>query len=135
MANVPLSMHMRLQPVGGLDSSDIADLTRLLREELLELDVDAVEPLVTGNAPPGTKAGDPVTAVGTLVVTAVFSASTLRAVVQVARAWLERSAQRSITVETKDSDRLEITGQPTQRMRGMAEAFIERNSTDGGDPT
>lgn len=134
MAGAPQSLFVRLRPVEGLDTSDVDDLTRLLREELQELEVEAVEPVVAGETPAGAKAGDPVTALGTLVVTATFSTVMLRAVVQVARAWLERSGQRGITVETKDGDRLEITDQPTRRMRDAAESFIERNSTStGGD--
>ena len=59
--------HLRLQ-VGDEDADpeELADLTARLRSELLDLDMEAVEPLRAGQPPPGTRAAD-LLAVGTLI--------------------------------------------------------------------
>src|SRR5215813_3979213 len=45
--------------VGGedVDEADAADLSRVLREELLSLDVESVRPVDAGDVPPGAKSG------------------------------------------------------------------------------
>jgi hypothetical protein len=95
-------------------------LTRLLREELLGLDIDDVTLARNGHAPPGAR-GDAIS-VGTLIVTLANSAG-LVGVCQLLRTWVTRDQGRRITI--KDGKRtLEITGANTAQHQQIIDAFL-----------
>jgi hypothetical protein len=95
-------------------------LTRLLREELLGLDVEDVAPARTGQAPPNAR-GDAIT-VGTLIVTLANSAG-LVGVCQLLRTWVTRDQGRSITLKNGKRS-LEITGANTAQHQQIIDAFL-----------
>src|SRR5688500_8765451 len=74
----------------GADSERVDALARTLRAELLALDVDDVQPVSSGAAPPGARAVDAL-AVGALLVDLSQSAG-LVAVIGAVRAWLSRGS-------------------------------------------
>lgn len=55
-----------------VDAKELEEVTRQLRNELLELDVEAVDLALAGEVPERAKAGDPI-AWGTLLVTLAAS--------------------------------------------------------------
>jgi len=103
----------------------VAEATQQLRRELLELDVDAVEPAQAGEPPPGTRAVDLV-ALGGLVVT-VANSGVLSAIVAAVRSWLGAQPQRSIKLEL-DGDVLELTGVSSEEQRRLAAAWLRRQA-------
>jgi hypothetical protein len=48
-------LAVQVHPGQGEDAGELAELTGLLLDELLDLDVAAVEPLAAGEVPPGAK--------------------------------------------------------------------------------
>jgi hypothetical protein len=72
----------------GADEERLDALTRLLRQELLQLDVDSVTRLPAGEPPPGARGLD-ATTVGGLLVGLGSATQGLSAVIPVIRAWLE----------------------------------------------
>jgi Effector Associated Constant Component 1 len=83
------------------DPERLDQLTAVVREELLDTDVQDVSRAGSGPRPAGSRAGDG-TAVGELVVVLVSSASLLRAVIGVLAAWRDRHRPRSVKIKVGD---------------------------------
>src|SRR6266702_4055400 len=86
------------------DADEIAQVTLLLRRELLDLDVDAL---------------------GALVVH-VADSQVLAAVVAAVRSWLAGSSRRSIKLEL-GGDALELTGVSSREQRRLADEWLARH--------
>jgi len=112
----------------GADASEeeVDRLTGRLREELLDLEVDDVRRAAAGDAPAGARGIDP-EALGHLLVTLATAPATLRAVVGTVRAWLARSAARSVRLEL-DGDVIEVTGVSSADQQRLIDAWLERHS-------
>jgi hypothetical protein len=119
--------HLRLQ-VGDEDADpeELADLTARLRSELLDLDMEAVEPLRAGQPPPGTRAGD-LLAVGTLIAS-FARPELLAAIVAAVRSWLGGAGGRSVKLEI-DGDALELTGVSSKEQRRLTDEWLRRHGT------
>jgi hypothetical protein len=115
-----------LETWARLDAGHVQALTRQLRRELLHLDVDSVDLARQVSSPEGAKGGAGAEVLGGLVVVAALSRPLLRALVDVTRAWLQRSGQRSIRIVV-DGDELEIQGSASRDMTHLADVFIERH--------
>lgn len=87
------------------DAEEVAEATLQLRRELLDLDVDAVEPAGGGEPPQGAKAVE-LAALGALVVS-VANSQLLGPVVAAIRSWLGGAPQRTVKLEF-DGDVLEL---------------------------
>jgi hypothetical protein len=110
------------------DPDEIAALAAGLRRELLDLDVDAAEPVPAGSAPAGTRSVD-LEALGALLIT-IAKSEVLAAVVNAVTAWLAGRRQRSIKLEV-DGDVLELTGMPSAEQRRLTETWLTRHSRPG----
>jgi hypothetical protein len=107
------------------DAEEVAGATAQLRLELLDLDVESVEP-VRGNAPlPGAKAGELVT-LGALAVT-VAQSKLIVSIVTAVRAWLTGSQQRSIRLEL-GGDVLELTGVSSAEQQRLTDEWLRRHA-------
>src|SRR4051812_15276217 len=111
------------------DAEELAELTQRLRDELLELDVDAVEPATGGAAPEGAK-GLELLAVGGLIVRFAMKAPVLRAVVDTTVGWLARQQARSVKL-TLDGDTLELTGVSSDEQQRLIELWVARHAAAG----
>ena len=120
--------ELALRLDAGTDASDeeLDRLTGRLRDELLELDVEAVRRRSAGDAPEGARGIDP-EALGHLLVTLGAAPATLRAVVGAVKAWLARSAARSVKLEL-DGDVIEVSGVSGADQQRLIELWIERHS-------
>lgn len=87
---------------GTANDEEIDRLTRRLRQQLSELDVDRVQMAQGGPAPAGAKAVDPV-AVGTLVVTLL--PAVVPKVLEFLHAWMLRDTGRTIKIRAAAGDR------------------------------
>jgi hypothetical protein len=110
------------------DQEGLAELTAALRQELLDLDVDSVEQLSAGQAPPGSRGFD-VEALGTLVVTLARS-DVLVAVVSAVAMWLTSRRNQVVKVDV-DGDVLELSGLPSQERQRLTEQWLRRRALDG----
>jgi hypothetical protein len=115
---------IRLASGKGADAEAVAEATRQLRRELLELDVDSVESLRSEDPPPGSRAVD-VSALGTLVVT-IAQTPMLGEIVETVRSWLSRSRQGTIKMEL-NGDVLELTGISSDEQRRLTDEWLRRH--------
>jgi hypothetical protein len=114
----------------GSDAERQNELAGLLRDELLQLDVEDVRPLSTGSAPPGAR-GLEVAAVGSLLVALGQSAGALRAIITTVTSWLSRGdVSRSVRLEI-DGDILEISRASKADEARLVDVFIQRHTGKG----
>jgi hypothetical protein len=122
MAEKPTQLIFNLDAGHDADDQERAELTRRLREYLIEGPADTVDFVRSGSAPIGAK-GDPVT-LCTLAVTLAPIAVT--AVMGMLQSWLARHERASVTVES-GGEKLTLTGTLSKEQQGMVEAFLDRH--------
>ena len=127
MDNEHGELALQLETLPDTDSEELAALVQRLRAELLDLDVDRVEPLTAGEAPEGAK-GVELLALGGLVVQFVLQPGVLTSIVDGVRSWLQRQSARSVKL-TLDGDSLEVTGVSSEEQDRLVELWIARNAT------
>jgi hypothetical protein len=108
------------------DAEELAELAGQLGDQLLELDIERVDPVTDGQTPAGTRAGDVVVA-GALMVSLIQSSGLLSAVVDMVRSWVCRIGRRSVRLEI-DGDVLEVTGIGSQAQRELIQVWIDRHT-------
>jgi hypothetical protein len=111
------------------DAEELAQLTSRLRDELLGLDVDAVDFAVGGEAPDASKGVD-LLAAGGLVVRFVLRQDLLHSITDAARSWLGRRHGRSIKL-TLDGDSLELTGVSSADQDRLVALWVMRHGGAG----
>jgi hypothetical protein len=105
------------------DPEELAQLTSQLRNQLLQLDVESVELVRRGEAPPGSKVVDPIT-IGTLVVT--LAPSVIQAVIAFVQNWHKNRPVSSVKIALGD-DSLELTDVSAERVEQLTRAFMARH--------
>ncbi len=113
--------EVRLQLVeDGADAERLDTLTGYLRSELLQLDVDDVSRVQTGDVPPGARAID-VVALGGLIVSLGRTATGLKDVVATIRRWLSGG-----------DGVLELSEVSAAEQDRLVDLFVRRHSGDEG---
>lgn len=125
MTNQATQLRLTLNAEPETDGEELEKLTRQLREELLELDVQAVDLMTDGLIPAKAKAGDPITW-GTLLLTLAASGGVFTALIRVLQAWLTRHERRSITLEI-EGDKLQVTGITSAEQQQLIDAWLNRH--------
>lgn len=117
----------------GGDPERVAAVTQLLRNELVQLDVNEVSAVRSGPAPEGTRALDIVAAGGLLV--SFGSSSLLRTVISTVRGWLTRSPAggRSVKIEV-DGDVLELSNASREDQDRLVAMFLARHASEDAAP-
>jgi hypothetical protein len=116
----------------GADAERLAVLTRYLRGELLQLDVEDVTALQAGEPPPGSRAFD-VATVGALLIAVGQSAEGLRSVVFAIRDWLRRGKGTGRVVRLElGGDALELSQASMADQDRLIELFVRRHTTGEG---
>jgi hypothetical protein len=111
----------------GSDDAQLEELALLLRQELLDLDVRAVEPYADGEAPEGSRSGLAAVA-GVLSVSLQPGLQALGAVVAVVRHWLRRSGSGRTVKVAIGGDVIELTGASDQVQQQLVDAFVRRHA-------
>jgi hypothetical protein len=97
---------------------DIDRMTRQLLSELRDTDVDSAELAKGGDAPRGTKSGDPVT-MGSIVISAL--PAVLPAIVSLVQAWATRGQGRTVKFKGKvGREVFEFEGSPEEFQKLLA---------------
>ncbi|MFY1633135.1 hypothetical protein ACN27F_07565 [Solwaraspora sp. WMMB335] len=104
----------------NLDVDGVADLTTELRREIIEADVDSVEPPTAGKAPGGAKS-DTLVAIGALVV--ALAPTVVDSLMSAIASWLSRQPN-DVVIEV-DGHRFEGRVSKTQRDELVA-AYLRR---------
>jgi hypothetical protein len=112
----------------GADAERLDALSRYLRSELLELDVENVTALPGGESPPGARVFETAVA-GGLLVTIGEAADSFRAVILTIRTWLQRGegTGRKVRVEI-DGDALELSDASPAEQDRLIELFASRHA-------
>ena len=111
----------------GSDDARLEELALLLRQELLDLDVRAVEPYADGEAPEGSRSGLAAIA-GVLSVSLQPGLAALGAVVAVVRDWLRRSGSGRTVKVAIGGDVIELTGASDKVQQQLVDAFVRRHA-------
>lgn len=100
--STPLNLTLTIHSDVEIDSNDLDLLTRSLRRELLDLDVERVDFLTAGEAPAGAKSGEALT-LGTLVVSTmpVF----VPKLIEFLHSWVTRAEDRKVKIKSQVGDR------------------------------
>jgi hypothetical protein len=119
------ALELSVDAGAGVDDDELERLARSLRAELLELDVDSVEPAATGPAPDGARAVEALM-IGALVVRLARDSEALSSLVHTVRGWLGAHADRRVRIEL-DGDVLELAGASDDERQRLVDAWIERH--------
>ena len=114
---------VQVLPPAETDDDELTELALLLRDDLLDLEVSAVEPVTEGPAPGGSK-GAVATVAGWLAVR--LGPEALRMVVSRIVAWASRS-NASVEVSL-GGDVLKVTGVSRAQQDRLIEDWISRHS-------
>jgi hypothetical protein len=120
---VQVRVDVGLAPDAG--AAELDEAARLLRSELLELDVVDVALLAQGSPPPGARGGVP-PAVGVLAVTA--AREVVAVVVRSLERWVGSGSSRTVKL-TLGEDSLELSGASREDQRRLVEAFLAHHAT------
>jgi len=122
-----VSVLLVLKPDPELDSEAGERLTRQLRAELAELDIESVGFASSGAAPDGAKGTDPVT-LGAIIVALSVSGGVFTALIETLRDWLGRYSRRHRISVTIDGDTLELERATAGQQRALVDAYLRRHS-------
>jgi hypothetical protein len=122
MIDSPRHLLLTLGAGPDADDEELAELGLQLRNELLELDVEGVDPVRRGTAPAQAK-GDPITLAALAVTLAPIALTKL---IEVVQAWVTRHEKASVMVES-GGEKITITGSPSKEQQRALETFIGRN--------
>jgi hypothetical protein len=114
-----LKIHIR--PEKEDDKQEIDSLSRILQDDLLNLDVEEVH-LLYEHPSPGSKALDGV-AIGSMVVDFVGGGA-IKEVTQTIQAWITRNENRSITIEAPDGDKIDVKGVSAKDQQKIIDAWV-----------
>jgi hypothetical protein len=104
------------------DLQESAELTRRLRQFMLDSDVDKVDFVRTGEAPAGSK-GDIVSLTSLAVALAPVALTTLGGILQ---SWLTRHERASVTVES-GGEKFTMIGSLSREQQQALDAFLDRH--------
>jgi hypothetical protein len=116
-------LTVRVEPIVGSDAEELAEWAERLRTELLDLDVDAVDPLTADEVPDQAKG---LGAVAGWLVVQFGTLEGLRAVVGVLGAWCARTKR---TVEVSyGADVLKVTGVDARQQKQIIDAWLAHHA-------
>ena len=121
-----LAVRLTLESDSQLDPEEYERVTRQLRAELKDLDVESVRLVTTETAPVGAK-GDPVTT-GALIVELSASGGVFTTLITVLHDWLRRHSGNHRIRVTIDGDTIELDGASAEREGKLVDAFVRRHS-------
>ncbi|MFG2106479.1 hypothetical protein [Micromonospora chersina] len=114
----------------GAEPERVQALARQLRQELLELDVEAVSAVTTGEAPEGSRAMD-ATTVGALLVSLGSAGPFIGPVVGLIQHWLSRASHLDRTVRVEiDGDVLVLGGASDAERSRLVDMYVQRHSAE-----
>jgi hypothetical protein len=122
-------LTVQVEAIADTDAEELAQLTNRLRDELLDLDVEAVYSASGGAAPDSSK-GVGLLAAGGLVVRFVLRQDLLQSIIDGVRSWLGRQHARSIKL-TLDGDSLELTSVTSAEQDRLVELWVTRHAGAG----
>jgi len=122
MSESPAELFIELSLEGG-DTAELDELTRQLRAEVEELNIDSVEQISAGVAPKGTKAVD-FTVIGQMAVT--LAPTIVPPLFELLKSWVERKPSTPVRVTVRVRGKTaQIEYDPTHTSAKDLEALIK----------
>ena len=122
MSENPAELLIELSLDHG-DPSELDELTRQLRTQIEELNIDSVEQVSAGAAPEGTKAAD-LSAIGQMAVT--LAPAIVPPLFDLLKSWVERKPSTPVRIKVKAGKRTtQIEYDPTSASAKDLEALIK----------
>lgn len=116
-------LHLHIILEDNVDQDALDDLTRQLRDEIVQLDVQSADLGRSGTSPPGAK-GDPITVGG--IVVALASAGVFTALVELLKSWALRREGRMITIKAESiGQKVELTFSPAETSPEEMTHFVQ----------
>ncbi len=112
----------------GSDDARLEELALVLRQELLALDVRAVEPYREGEVPDGTRGPGLAAIAGVLSVSLQPGLQVLGSVVSVVRDWLRRSGGGRTVKVTIEGDTIELSGASDAVQQQLVDAWVRKHT-------
>jgi len=116
-------MKVHIKPEREDDKNEIDSLTRNLRDDLLNLNVEEVH-LLYEKPPPDSKALDGV-AIGSMVVDFI-SGGAIKEITETVQAWIQRNENRAITIEMADGEKIDVKGLSAKDQQRIIDAWVIR---------
>ncbi|MBP2056371.1 hypothetical protein J2Z21_009389 [Streptomyces griseochromogenes] len=110
-----------------LDPEPAERLTRQLRAEIAELDIESVGPAHAEAAPDGAKGTDAVT-LGAVVVALSASSGVFTTLIETLRDWLSRHSARHRISLTIDGDTIELERASAAERQELIDAYVRRHT-------
>lgn len=126
MADV-MQVLLVVTPDPEVDPEAAERVTRRLRSEIVDLNVESVRPGPGAPIPDAAKGTDAVT-VGAIIVALSASGGVFTALVETVRDWLERSSARHRVSLTIDGDTIELERASNSERRELIDAYIRRHT-------
>jgi hypothetical protein len=120
-----VKVRLVVEPAEEADPEVLDRLTRRLRAEVAELDVDAA--LEAEEPPEGAKSADAVT-IGAIVVALSASGGVFNALVETLRDWLRRQSERHKVSITIDGDTIELERADSEQKQALVDAYVARHT-------
>ena len=122
MAENPSELFIELSVEGG-DANELDELTRQLRAEVEELNVDSIEQVSLGIAPKGTKAVD-FAAMGQMAVS--LAPAVVPPLFDLLKSWVDRKPSTPVKIKVKVGNRIaQIEYDPTKTSAKDQEAIMK----------
>src|SRR5437588_10102363 len=121
-----LQLGIQLDAGADADEHEMDELTARLRRQLLELDVESVDRVRAGEAPPGTRGLD-VMVLGGLLVTLSKSPELLKMVTGVVQSWVAGRQGRSVELQVA-GETLKVTGVSSEEQQRLINLFVGRHA-------
>lgn len=120
MEEEAVQLILKIDSGPEVDDEEQAQFTQRLRNTLLELDVDRVDPVRSGSEAAAGSKGDPVTLVALAVTLAPLA---LREVMKALQTWLSRHERATVTIES-GGQKIVVTGTPSTSQQKLIDAFV-----------
>ncbi|MBW4630186.1 MAG: hypothetical protein KME49_32915 [Brasilonema octagenarum HA4186-MV1] len=123
MTEEKIQLKLNIDAGTEADNEELEQLTRQLRKRLLELDVESVDYLTEEKVSKGAK-GEPITT--TLIVTLFAAGGVVTTLIKTIETCLTRD--KSVTIEEKNGDKLQMTGISSKEQRRIIDAWISSHT-------
>jgi len=123
--NATTQLQIEIDRTADDDSKELQELTLRLKEDLLQLELEAVDLPNVERAPLGAKVGDPLSW-GTIFVTLAASGGVLTTLIGTIQSWLSRNERHSVKIKIGD-DTLEVTNLPSDEQSRLIKHWIQRH--------
>ena len=122
MSENPAELFIEVVLDGG-DHTELDELTRQLKAEVEDLNVDSVEDVINGSAPDGTKALD-ITVIGQMAVT--LAPTIIPPLFELLKSWVERKPSTPVKIKVKIGKRTaQIEYDPTKTTAKDLEVLVK----------